>query len=105
MAEREARRVNQLNLVCQLLGITEYECLDFDDNSFDTVGVLNISRAVEKSALGFNPDIVLTHSISDLNVDHEITARAVITAFRPAVCDVESILGFYIPSSSDWGSF
>jgi len=67
------------------LGLTSLKCVDFDDNRFDTVPLLEIIKAVEKAKNEVKPDLILTHDFADLNVDHRLTHQAVMAAFRPDV--------------------
>ena len=49
------------------------------------------------------PDTIFTHYGGDLNVDHCITFRAVLTACRPRVnCSVKHVYPFEVPSSTEW---
>lgn len=49
------------------------------------------------------PAIVYTHHGGDLNVDHQIVHRAVVTACRPLPGSVlETLLFFEVPSSTEW---
>jgi hypothetical protein len=60
------------------------------------------AKAIEDA--GVDPQVVYTHWKGDLNLDHAITARAVLTAFRPIPdSSVEAIYGFEVPSSTEWG--
>jgi len=69
------------------------------DNKFDTLPMLRIIQWVEKK---WNQhDLVLTHSHTDINIDHRIIAEATMTAFRP-ISDVKEIWGYYTPSSTEW---
>ena len=76
---------------------------NYPDNSFDTVRFLNIVKSIEKIVQDFQPDTILTHSSSDLNIDHRITNNAVITAVRPIIKYdfVKTILFFEILSSTE----
>lgn len=76
---------------------------DFPDNRFDDVDLLDIVKVVEKRIEKIQPKIIYTHYSGDLNVDHQYTARAVLTATRPmADCCVEEIYAFETLSSSEW---
>jgi len=66
-----------------IVGATDLKILDFPDNSFDTVSFLDIIKEVESFIKEFQPEIVYTHHASDLNIDHQLTFRAVLTATRP----------------------
>lgn len=75
----------------------------FPDNRFDSIDLLDIVKTVEQMIHKLNPQIIYTHYSGDLNVDHQCTARAVLTATRPmADCCVEEILAFETLSSSEW---
>lgn len=89
--------------VSKLLGVKELYFFDFPDNRFDTVPLLDIVKTVEKLIDQFQPKIVYTHHGGDLNIDHVITHRAVMTATRPVEnCPVKEIYTFEVPSSTEW---
>ena len=76
----------------------------FSDQRLDDYGMLELTQAIEIAAETLKPNIVYTHWKGDLNLDHAITARAVLTAFRPLPgSTVEAIYGFEVPSSTEWG--
>lgn len=75
----------------------------FPDNRFDSIDLLDIVKTVEQMVHKLRPQIIYTHYSGDLNIDHQCTARAVLTATRPmADCCVEEILAFETLSSSEW---
>lgn len=84
-----------------VLGATDVEFLDFPDNQFDSVSLLEIVQKLEKIVSGFGPEIVYTHHWGDLNIDHRITFEAVMTACRPFSSPVKKILCFEVLSSSE----
>lgn len=87
----------------KLLGVKKTEILDFPDNEFDTVSLLKITKEIEKRIYKFKPNVVFTHFSGDLNIDHQITNRAVLIATRPLNKNiVNKIYGFEICSSTDW---
>ncbi len=59
------------------------EFADFPDNRMDTVALLDVIKRVEAFIDSSEAEIVYTHYVGDLNIDHSITARAVLTACRP----------------------
>jgi N-acetylglucosamine malate deacetylase 1 len=77
----------------------------FSDQRLDDYSMLELTQAIESAAAGLPPiHIVYTHHMGDLNLDHVITARAVLTAFRPVPgLTVEAIYGFEVPSATEWG--
>lgn len=74
----------------------------FPDQRYDTIPFLDIVQKIEVLDFTPPPDIIFTHWSGDLNLDHQITFRAVMTAFRPQTGPKPWILSFYIPSSSEW---
>lgn len=86
-----------------LLGAKELYMRSFPDNRFDSVPLLTIIKEIENLIEKVQPQVVYTHHGGDLNIDHVITARAVITAARPlAGCPVKEIYAFEVPSATEW---
>ena len=78
---------------------------DFPDNQMDTVPLLEVAKFVEKTIKEIKPQIIYTHHGGDLNIDHQITHRAVLTACRPMPGNqIEAIYGFEVLSSTEWAS-
>ena len=93
----EAKKANAI------LGVKEVFFHNFPDNRFDTVPFLYIVKVIEKIKNNIKPDIIFTHYEKDLNIDHQITYKAVITAARPIKGEtVKKIYSFEIPSSTEW---
>ena len=87
----------------KILKPDSYKCLDFRDNEMDKVSLLKVVKEIEKALEKIKPNIVYTHSETDLNVDHQIVARAVKTATRPyPEQPVKELYSFFINSSSEW---
>ena len=87
----------------KILGIKKIFFGNFPDNSMDSVPLLKIIQFIEKQIKIIKPDAIFTHFESDLNIDHQITNKAVVTACRPTKNQtVKSILFFEILSSSEW---
>lgn len=91
--------------VSKAVGFRKSWIMDFPDNRFDSVPLLDIIKAVEKVKKEVMPEIIYTHFEKDLNIDHRITFQAVLTACRPLAGEtVKEILSFEIPSSTEWTS-
>lgn len=89
--------------VASILGAKEVVNYNFPDNRMDSVDLLAIIKAVEESIQNFKPEIIYTHYIGDLNIDHSITSRAVITATRPQPGNlVPELYAFEVMSSTEW---
>lgn len=86
-----------------ILGTKDVIFRDFPDNRFDSIPLLDIVKAVESVKQEIKPDIIYTHHRGDLNIDHRITFRAVLTACRPMKGEtVKEIYSFEVPSSTEW---
>ena len=86
-----------------ILGADRLEFGEFPDNRMDSVPLLDVVKRVETFLAETAPSTVYTHHAGDLNVDHLVTARAVLTACRPQPgFGVRRILAGEILSSSEW---
>lgn len=83
------------------IGITNLDFLDFPDNQFDSISLLEIIKQLQPK-INNEPSIIFTHHYDDLNIDHRRTFEAVMTIFRPQGGQNPKIFSFFIPSSSDW---
>ena len=100
---KKIKRYEAAKTVSKELGCKEPIFLDFPDNQLDTKPLLKIIKLIENILDTFKPNIVYTHYYNDLNVDHQITSKAVLTACRPIGENVvRQILLFEIPSSTEW---
>lgn len=76
---------------------------DFPDNRFDTVALLDIIKVVEAEKEAFDPEVIFTHHGGDVNIDHQRTFEAVVTACRPMAHErVSTILTFETASGTEW---
>ncbi len=75
------------------------------DNRLDSVDLLDLVKKIESVIEDLRPSIIYTHHAGDLNVDHELAARAVLTACRPLpVSSVKNIYGFETVSNTEWAA-
>lgn len=99
------RRRASAELAQELLGGAGVTFGDFPDNRLDTVPLLELVQFIEVAVDRVRPRLVLTHHSGDLNIDHEITARAVLTACRPIPeSTVREIVAFEVLSATGWGT-
>ena len=99
----ENKRLDAAQKVAKLLKIASFTNLDFPDNKMDSLPLLDIVKEVENKITEIQPQVIYTHHIGDLNIDHQITHKAVITACRPqpGFC-VRKIYAFEVLSSTEW---
>ncbi len=85
------------------IGYHDVAIYNFPDNRFDTVALLDIIKVVEKEKQDFQPEVIFTHHGGDVNVDHQRTFEAVVTACRPMEHEkVNVIITFETPSGTEW---
>lgn len=79
--------------------------LGMPDNKMDTLSLLEVVQEIETVLKEVRPTIVYTHHGGDLNVDHQVTYRAVLTACRPLPdCELQGLFTFETMSSTEWGA-
>ncbi|TLP38534.1 PIG-L deacetylase family protein [Arcobacter arenosus] len=94
---------NEIQKANDVIGIKKVFVETFPDNRFDSVDLLDIIKVISKVKEVVKPDIIFTHYEHDLNIDHQITYKAVITATRPMENEcVKEIYSFEILSSTEW---
>ena len=87
----------------ELLGARKIVFFDLPDNRLDSLPLLEVIKPLERLISTLKPDTVYTHHGGDLNIDHTIVHRAVLTASRPQTNQcVKALYTFEIPSSTDW---
>jgi len=106
-ADAEASKIaglhRQAHLAAARLGVKNLSLHGLPDNRLDTVPLLDVVKIVEGLVDKLRPEIIYTHHAGDLNVDHGIVHRAVLTATRPvAPQPVREIYAFEVPSSTEW---
>ena len=105
--QEDSPLINSLQNSCKKsadsLGVKKVFLYQLPDNRFDTVPILDIIKIIEESVNRIEPRAIYTHHGGDLNIDHVITHRGVMTAVRPMEsCMVEDIYAFEIASSTEW---
>jgi len=88
----------------KILGVTDLRMGEFPDNRMDSVDRIEVNKAVESLIEEIKPEIVYTHHIGDVNIDHRRLHEAVVVACRPMPGNhqVDTILFFETPSSTEW---
>ena len=101
----EKLEIHQKNIVeaQKIIGYDSFRNYQLPDNQFDTIPLLSIIKIIEKEKKQFNPEIVITHHIGDVNIDHQLTFNAVNTAFRTQPGEnFKGIATFETPSGTEW---
>lgn len=86
-----------------ILGSTSIKLCSLPDNRMDGLELLDVVKLVEAEIDCYKPCLVLTHHVSDVNIDHRVLHDSVITACRPQPHhSVKNLLFFEVPSSTEW---
>lgn len=94
---------NDMESAGKMIGYHSVSAHDFPDNRFDTVALLDLIKIVEKEKAEFKPEVIFTHHGGDLNIDHQRTFEAVMTACRPIKDEItKTIITFETPSGTEW---
>jgi len=98
-------KIHQNNILQakKIIGYDYLSTYQLPDNQFDSIPLLSIIKIIEKEKKEYKPEIVLTHHLGDVNIDHQLTFNAVNTAFRPQPGeDFKGVLTFETPSGTEW---
>lgn len=99
--------LSDLQKVCieanKVLGVTDVHFENFPDNRMDSVDRLDVVKRVEHHVNEVRPDMIYTHHVGDVNIDHNVIHHAVVTASRPmpGTCR-PTLLFFEVASSTEW---
>ncbi|AWW74147.1 GlcNAc-PI de-N-acetylase [Erythrobacter sp. KY5] len=86
-----------------IVGAASVTLEHFPDNRMDGVELLDVVKVIEQHLAKHKPTRVLTHSNSDVNIDHRVIHDAVIAATRPQPGSaVRELLFFETMSSTEW---
>lgn len=103
--QHEIERKSAMDSAMKVLSIEHYQCFNFPDNQMDSVPLLEVTKVIETVIEKVKPSIIYTHFSHDLNIDHQITHQAVMTACRPIKdSSVKEIYSFEVLSSTEWQS-
>lgn len=107
-----ARKKNTINLkqhklqakrANNILKVDSLKFFDFPDNALDSILFLKIVKNIEDFIMKKRINIIYTHHVGDLNIDHEIVHKAVLTATRPTERNyVKKIYACEVNSSTEW---
>ena len=101
----EERRAEAAIKAASILGARPPRFLGFPDNCVDRIALLDVVQAIEAVIASVQPATVYTHHAGDLNIDHAICHRAVLTACRPLPgSKLRRIYAMEVASSTEWAS-
>ena len=96
-------RLTAAQKAADIMQVSSFTNLSFPDNQMDSLPLLDIVKEIENKIDEIHPEVIYTHHLGDLNVDHQVTHKAVMTSCRPqpSFC-VKEIYAFEILSSTEW---
>jgi LmbE family N-acetylglucosaminyl deacetylase len=100
--EEVAALADAARQAAKILGTAPPRLLGLPDNRLDSLPLLDIIAPLEAVIHAVQPQVVLTHHGSDLNIDHVRAHEAVLTACRPVGRPSPAILTFETVSSTEW---
>jgi len=87
----------------EVIGYHSISTFSLPDNRFDSIPLLDLIKIIEEEINKFLPDIIFTHHGGDLNIDHQRTFEATMTACRPMENEsINTIITFETPSGTEW---
>ena len=81
----------------KLLGISKVKFLDFSDMGLDTISQLEINKELEKVIEDYQPKVVYTTPLHDLNNDHQLVFSSTLVVTRPHSSSVKQLLSYECP--------
>jgi LmbE family N-acetylglucosaminyl deacetylase len=97
-----ARRINAQK-AAKILGAQPPRFAGFPENRSDTLPLLDIVGVIEKCVSELKPEVVYVSHGGNLNIDHQTSFRAAVTALRPVPgSKVRAIYAYETLSSTDW---
>jgi len=87
----------------KILGVESVICIGLPDQHLDTLPIVDVISPIEAIVRDYRPNIVYTHSSSDINKDHQVVFEAALVALRPKSEFIEEIYSFYTVSATEWG--
>ena len=95
--QEEARRANAL------LGVKAVHFGTLPDMRLDTVPHVEVNQLIEETVDAVAPEVVYTHFLGDVNLDHQMVYRSTLVAVRPVPGQtVRELYCYRVPSSTEW---
>jgi LmbE family N-acetylglucosaminyl deacetylase len=77
-----------------ILGVSEIFFSDLPDMKLDTLHHVELNAHIEETVRDVKPELVLTHHLGDMNLDHSLAAHSTLIAARPASSDVKTVASY-----------
>lgn len=102
--KEEAHHIQQLGRCAnKAVGIEEVIFLQNANLELELIPLHQLTKQIEQLIQIYKPNKIFTHHYGDLNIDHQITFQAVLTATRPLPNQQPiELITFETVSSSEW---
>ena len=85
------------------LGVSNYNFYNLKCGKLNKYPITEIARIVENEIKNFKPEVIISHSNFDVNVDHRTIYQACLQSTRPtSKTKIKALISFEILSSTDW---
>lgn len=95
------QKVTETQQCAETLGVEAVHHGDLPDMRLDAVDHVEINSVIESVVESVGPDVVYTHSPTDVNKDHQHVYDSTLVATRPN-SGVQRVLSYEVPSSTNW---
>jgi LmbE family N-acetylglucosaminyl deacetylase len=87
----------------KILGVENLEILGFPDNRMDSCTREEIWKPIEDRIHRYQPAVIYTHHVGDVNIDHQLIHQAVLASCaRENRTSVRELYFFEVASSTEW---
>jgi LmbE family N-acetylglucosaminyl deacetylase len=91
----------------KILGVKKSYAADFPNIKMNTVPHLELVQFIERCIEDWQAEVIITHHLSDTNIDHQETGRAAVAACRlfqrkEGIPRLREVLFMEVPSSTEW---
>jgi len=95
--------VKEAEASAAVLGLTSVEINGFPDQGLDRHSLVDIIKPIDARIQKYQPTIVYTHSVTDINRDHKITYEATLVAARSKATSIQELYAYETPSETEYG--
>jgi N-acetylglucosamine malate deacetylase 1 len=97
-----SERQKQGEKAFKILGVKNFQFLNYDDQKLDLVPLTELTKAIEKRIKKWKPKIIYTHFWGDVNQDHRRIYEATLIASKPRLdSSIKQVICYETPSSTD----
>lgn len=96
------QKEKECELANKILGVDEIIKLNLPDMKLDTIPHFKLNQKLEKVIDEIKPNILYTHSSTDINKDHFLINLSTLITIRPGKLYLEKVYEYEVLSSTEW---